>query len=213
METFSALLALCAGNSPVTALMFSLICAWINGWVNSREAGDLKHHHVHYDVTLMVWYLRVLVYRHDHDDVIKWKHFPRYWPFVRGIHQSPVNYPHKGQWRRALMFSLICTRINGWVNNGEAGDLRRYRGHYDANVMCQWRKIYYLQPIYLNRPRLEQKSSPVCKRHLKWIFQTKKVLSWFKFRWSLGPKFPFCDKSALVKFTVWCRQATSHYLN
>ena len=70
-----------------------------------------------------------------HDDVIKWKHFQRYWPFVRGIHRSPVNSSHKGQWRRALMFSLICTRINGWVNNGEAGDLRRYRAHYDVTVM------------------------------------------------------------------------------
>ena len=70
-----------------------------------------------------------------HDDVIKWKHFPRYWPFVRGIHRSPVNSPHKGQWRRALMFFLICTRINGWVNNSEAGDLRRNRAHYDFTVM------------------------------------------------------------------------------
>ena len=33
------------------------------------------------------------------DDVIKWRHFLRYWPFVRGIHRSPVNSPHKGQWR------------------------------------------------------------------------------------------------------------------
>ena len=41
-------------------------------------------------------------------DVIKWKHFPRYWPFVRIIHRSPVNSPHKGQWRGALIFSLIC---------------------------------------------------------------------------------------------------------
>ena len=39
-----------------------------------------------------------------HDNVIKWKHFPRYWPFVRGIHRSPVNSPHKGQWRGALVF-------------------------------------------------------------------------------------------------------------
>ena len=70
-----------------------------------------------------------------HDDVIKWKHFPRYWPFVRGIHRSPVNSPHTGQWRRALMLSLICVWISGWVNNGEAGDLRRYRGHYDVTVM------------------------------------------------------------------------------
>ena len=43
-----------------------------------------------------------------HDDVIKWKHFLRYWPFVRIIHRSPVNSPHKGHWRGALMFSLIC---------------------------------------------------------------------------------------------------------
>ena len=70
-----------------------------------------------------------------HDDVIKWKHFPRYWPFVQRIHRSQVNSPHKGQWRGALMFSLICTRINGWVNNGEAGDLRHHRGHYDVIVM------------------------------------------------------------------------------
>ena len=71
----------------------------------------------------------------SHDDVIKWKHFPRYWPFVRGIHRSPVNSPHKGQWRGALMFTLICARINGWVNNREAGDFRRYRAHYDVIVM------------------------------------------------------------------------------
>ena len=44
-----------------------------------------------------------------HDDIIKWKHFLHYWPFVRGIHWSPVDSPHKGQWCRALMFSLICT--------------------------------------------------------------------------------------------------------
>ena len=70
-----------------------------------------------------------------HDDVIKWKHFPRYWPFVRGIHRSPVNSPHKGQWRGTLMFSLICVWINGWVNNRETGDLRRHRAHYDVIVM------------------------------------------------------------------------------
>ena len=71
----------------------------------------------------------------SHDDVIKWKIFPRYWPFVWGIHQSSVNSPHKGQWRGALVFSLICAWINGWINNGEAGDLRRHRAHYDVTVM------------------------------------------------------------------------------
>ena len=73
-----------------------------------------------------------------HDDVIKWKHFPRYWPFVRGIHRGPVNSPHKGQWRGALMFSLICVWINGWVNNGEAGELRRNHAHYDVITMLWW---------------------------------------------------------------------------
>ena len=62
METFSTLLALCVGNSPVNsphkgqwcgAMMFSLIYAWINGWVNNCEAGDLRRHHAHYGVTVM----------------------------------------------------------------------------------------------------------------------------------------------------------------
>ena len=63
METSSALVALCAGNSPVPVisthkgqwrggLMFSLIYAWINDWVN-REAGDLRRHRGHYDVNVM----------------------------------------------------------------------------------------------------------------------------------------------------------------
>ena len=51
------------------------------------------------------------------------------------IHRSPVNSPHKGQWRGALMFSFICVWINRWVNNREAGDLRRYRAYYDVIVI------------------------------------------------------------------------------
>ena len=66
----------------------------------------------------------------EHDDVIQWKHFPRYWPFVRGIHRSPVNSPHKGRWRGAFMFSFICAWINGWVNNREADYLRPHHAHY-----------------------------------------------------------------------------------
>ena len=65
----------------------------------------------------------------SHDDVIKWKHFPRNWPFVRGIYRSRWIPRTKGQWRGALMSYLICVCINDWVNNREAGDLRRHRGH------------------------------------------------------------------------------------
>ena len=75
----------------------------------------------------------------SHDDVIKWKHFPRYWPFVRGIHRSLANSPYKGQWRGALMFSLICAWTNGWVNNWGAGDLRRHDAHYDIIVVSTQR--------------------------------------------------------------------------
>ena len=70
-----------------------------------------------------------------HYDVIKWKHLLRYWPFVRGIHRSSVNSPHKGQWWGALMLSLICAWINAWISNREAGDLRRHRAHYDVIVV------------------------------------------------------------------------------
>ena len=80
------------------------------------------------------WKVIKLTEDDSHDDFIKWKHFPYYYLFMWGIHRSPVNSPHKGHWRGALMFSLICLWINGWVNNREAGDLRRYCAHYDVTV-------------------------------------------------------------------------------
>ena len=72
----------------------------------------------------------------SHYDVITWKHFPHYWPFVREIHWSTVNSPHKGQWRGVLTITLICAWTNGWVNNLDAGDLRRNRSHYDVTLMA-----------------------------------------------------------------------------
>ena len=105
---------------------------------------SITSHEFCYDSTvipLQTGHKKRLVYFICHDDIIKWKHFPRYWSFVRGIHRSPVNSPHKGQWLGALMFSLICFWINSWVNNREAGDLRRHRAHYDVIVMpSKWRK-------------------------------------------------------------------------
>ena len=65
METFSALLAIYTGNSPVTGeffatkasdaelLCFSLICVWMNGWVSNRETGDLRRYRAYYNVTIM----------------------------------------------------------------------------------------------------------------------------------------------------------------
>ena len=81
--------------------------------------------------TWIGWYNK----RALHDDVIRWRHFPRNWPFVRGIHRSRW-IPHtKASDAELWCFSLICVWINGWVNNRQAGDVRRYRGHYDVIVM------------------------------------------------------------------------------
>ena len=92
----------------------------------------------------LVWYMAWNIYDRffvycgcsiiDHDDVIKCNHFPGYWPFVRGIYRLPVNSPQKGQWRGALMFSLIWAWMNVWINNRKASDSRRHRAHYDVTV-------------------------------------------------------------------------------
>ena len=66
-------------------------------FVESTATGGFPHEG---PVTWKVFSLEDVIMvrtQRKHDDVIKWKHFPRYWPFVRGIHRSPVNSPHKGQ--------------------------------------------------------------------------------------------------------------------
>ena len=73
----------------------------------------------------------------------------------------PVNSLHKGQWRGALMFSLICAWINDWVNNREAGDLRRHRGHYD--VICNDHMLLSSRSMFLFLYRLYH--TRVNKRH------------------------------------------------
>ena len=90
METFSALRALCGGNSPVTgefpsqrpvprALMVSSICAWTNGWVNNRDAGDLRSHRAQYDVTVMsqkIAYDFYLQQMSPGSSPLQWKRWP-----------------------------------------------------------------------------------------------------------------------------------------
>ena len=86
--------------------------------------------------------------------LITWTHFPRRWPLVRGINRSPVTSLHKGQWRGALMFPLICAWINGWANNREAGGLRRYRTNFDVIVMILSISIHLWEYIALEFSRL-----------------------------------------------------------
>ena len=115
-------------------------------------------------------------------NMIKWKHFPRNWPFVRGIHRSPVNSPHNGQWRRTLMFSLICVWISDWVSNIEAGDLRRYRTNYDVIMMNIWWLIRSIIPPQYWRmlpTMLSLAPSHInCSDHLSLCIPTSVVLLW-----------------------------------
>ena len=59
------------------ALRFSLICAWINGWVNNHEAGDLRRHRARYAVIVM-WLLPATSHAQPWSGTIK-EHFQK-WP-------------------------------------------------------------------------------------------------------------------------------------
>ena len=88
----------------------------------------------------------------------------------------PVNSPHKGQWRGALKFSLICVWINVWVNNREAGDLRHHRGHYDVTVMCKGRFCWW-----------------------------QLLITFWSVFTSVTPSVANDNKSALAQGRAWCR--------
>ena len=86
-------------------------------------------------LSLIAWHTNTSWWRHQMET------FSALLALCAGNSPVPVNSPHKGQWRGALMFTLICARINDWVNNREAGDLRRHLDHYDVSVMVTtlWR--------------------------------------------------------------------------
>ena len=125
------------------------ICPWFKTWMHLVSKPSKNRISWNWISERLIHYGAIAKKLHKHDDVIKWKHFPRYWPFVRGIHRSSVNSPHKGQWREALMFSLMCAWTKRWVNNREAGDLRRHQAHYDTSVMKYLVLLFILTEIYL----------------------------------------------------------------
>ena len=115
--------------------------------VERHTAFHLRYKREHQYIAMAVYWSHEPNILNKYDDVIKWKHFPPYWPFVQGTHRGPGNVPYKGQWRGALMFSLICVCINGWVNTREAGDLSGYRDHYDVIVKVNKTNVDPLQNI------------------------------------------------------------------
>ena len=129
--------------------------------------------------------------RSHHDDVIKWKQFPRYWPFVRRIHRSPVKSPHKGQWREALMLSLICAWINVRVNNREAADLTLRRAHYDVTLIMVLICSHCNQPCILSACRQKYLILP----HSRWVHGRNMPQS-------MCEKYHFCQPTGLHDLNI-----------
>ena len=144
METFSALLAICAGNSPVPGefptqrpvtrsfdVFFDLgpnkrLSKHSKRWWFEAQSSSLWRHRNGYSA--------MALRRHYMET------FPWYRPFVRGVHRSPVNFPHTGQWRGALMCSVICAWTDGSdeivsANYRPLGYLRRHCAQYDVIVV------------------------------------------------------------------------------
>ena len=134
--------------------------------------------------------------RYSHDDVIEWKHFPCYWPFVWGIHKSPVNSPHKGQWRGALMFSLI-----GGLNKRLSK--QSWGCWFEMLSRSLWRHCNAFILVAFVVKRMSSGSIPSSLAHwgrgkMAAILQTafSNAFSWtkicelrLKFHWSLFPMF------------------------
>ena len=79
-----------------------------------------------------------------HDDVIKWKLFPRCWPYCGEFAGHRWIHLTKDSDAELWYFLWSARWINGWLNNRETGDLRRHRAHYDVIVM---ENGYSLPPI------------------------------------------------------------------
>ena len=141
----------------------------------------------------------------DHDDVIKWKHFPRNWRFVRRIHRSTVNSRHKGQWRGALIFfSLrLYKRLSkqswGWWFETPSHSLWcqcNGRNGHAINSLAPGRCGYLQLVIFISRIYTLYILSISCKIALRWV-----------------PQDLTDDQSTLVSVMAWGLQATPHYLH
>ena len=153
----------------------------------------------------------IINYTHNKHTIPWWRHqmetLSALLAICAGNSSVPVNSPHKGQWRGALMFSLIRAWINDWVNNREAGDLRRHRGHCGIHwtyLSHPWCRIifWYHTAFYLDTGfniLIPKKNG--CKRHNK--NKTKMFRFPSKFHCNI---FLGLDKnSALVQLMAWRR--------
>ena len=170
-----------------------------------------------YIYMIYVWYMQLLVLIYA-TDICNWYmqllNLRAWWRHqmetfsallaILGIPRSPMNSPHKGQWRGALMFSLICAWRNDWVNNREAGDLRRHRAHYDVTVM--WLLVQKL--VFLVERKKSSWQGSSLSRAALWSTLGWGLLSQFPpFRYF--PKFsPLSKYTLIVKYRVYIWQVS-----
>ena len=103
----------------------------------------LNNHTLECCLTRAAWEAACLTWQPvlHHYYSIKWKHFPRYWPFVRGIHGSSVDSRHKGPVTRIFDDLFNVSLKKGVKNNGMAVDLRRRDAHRDVTVVWWSRSV------------------------------------------------------------------------
>ena len=141
------------------------------------------------------------------------EHFPRHWPFVRGIHRSPVNSPHKGQWRGALMFSLICAlnkRLSKqswdwWFETPSHLIWRHYNSSGTSMTVKQYLVIESLKMLILEMQCIDTFWS-----HGFCYWKAASALSWSR-GWTPGYATGFVHPNCLVIDTIEILHALLKY--
>ena len=183
-------------------------------------------------ITEPVW--KLFWSRHCTCDVIKLKHFPRHWPFVREIHRSPVDSLHKGQWRRALMFFLYAHEqaIEQTIETPVIWDAialvmtsLQWRYQHDTHVLsnhqvkCQrafrlstamrnavglWYPTLWWLPA-INTSRPKWNGQHFADDIFKRIFVNENVWISIKISLKFVPKGPINNIASLIQIMAWCR--------
>ena len=80
-------------------------------------------------------------FQNNHDDIIKWKYFPRYWTFL-GESIGTGGFPSQKPVTRSSDVFFDMRLNKNWANNWQAGDLKRHRAHYDVIIMIRYVKEF-----------------------------------------------------------------------
>ena len=148
-------------NTPRKILVFgALYKAWQRQcWAPARLVNDYIYIHVY-----------IYIYIYDYEIMTR-KYFPRYWPFVRGFHQWPMGFPHKGHG-----FFSFDVRLGRLLKNSRvSGDLRRYESH-EASLYCHhdisrmyspqysiWQDSYSIVLASTKQPGVERRYGAGCR--------------------------------------------------